>query len=281
MLELAEGLPPRTLRAIAELERRVVTRDGGRLKLEWSVLRARAGSKPEDVLWWEGDRLLGFLGLYAFGPPNVELAGMVDPDTRRCGIGRALLDAALPLCRQRGYAQALLVVPRDSVGGAALARSMGAALEHSEHALVLTGMPAEGPADPRITVRATTPDDLPRLAELLTAAFGAAPGNLSERLADDTARTVMIDLDARPVGTMWITQDDDTGGVYGFAVDPAFQGRGIGRDVLRRACRGLVEDGARRVGLEVAVDNEHALGLYTSLGFEPVTTEDYWAVPLS
>jgi ribosomal protein S18 acetylase RimI-like enzyme len=34
----------------------------------------------------------------------------------------------------------------------------------------------------------------------------------------------------------------------------------------------------RRVGLEVAVENERALGLYTSIGFRPVTTEDYYAL---
>jgi len=33
--------------------------------------------------------------------------------------------------------------------------------------------------------------------------------------------------------------------------------------------------------LEVAVENEHALGLYTSLGFTRVTTEDYYAVTVS
>jgi len=56
-------------------------------------------------------------------------------------------------------------------------------------------------------------------------------------------------------------------------------GRGIGRDVLRRVCQLLRGEGARHVGLEVAVDNERALGLYTSVGFTPVTTEDYYALP--
>jgi hypothetical protein len=32
--------------------------------------------------------------------------------------------------------------------------------------------------------------------------------------------------------------------------------------------------------LEVAVDNERALHLYTSLGFAPNTTEDYYRPPL-
>jgi hypothetical protein len=32
--------------------------------------------------------------------------------------------------------------------------------------------------------------------------------------------------------------------------------------------------------LDVAVDNDRALGLYTSLGFTPIASEDYYAVPV-
>jgi len=38
-------------------------------------------------------------------------------------------------------------------------------------------------------------------------------------------------------------------------------------------------DGATTVHLEVATDNDRALNLYTSLGFQPVITEDYYALP--
>ena len=51
-----------TLRELAELEVWVLAADGGRLKLEWPVLRSRA-RQDVDALWWEEDRLLGFLGL--------------------------------------------------------------------------------------------------------------------------------------------------------------------------------------------------------------------------
>ena len=77
---------------------------------------------------------------------------------------------------------------------------------------------------------------------------------------------------------MRLTREKETGGIYGFAIDPAWQGRGIGSDVLRRICRVLIDEGAHQVGLEVAVDNDRALGLYTSMGFTEVTTEDYYAL---
>jgi GNAT superfamily N-acetyltransferase len=137
MLEPARGLSARHLRAVAELEARVVRADGGRLKLEWGILRAREGRIVEDFLWWEDDQLLGFLGLYAVKPPTVEIAGMVDPAARRRGIATALLDAALEVCRERRYEQALLVTAGGARPGRAFALSRGAELEHSEHALLL------------------------------------------------------------------------------------------------------------------------------------------------
>ena len=60
-------------------------------------MRGRSGDRVEDLLWWEGERLLGFLGIYTFGE-SAELAGMVAPDARGRGIGSGLLDAAMPLC---------------------------------------------------------------------------------------------------------------------------------------------------------------------------------------
>jgi ribosomal protein S18 acetylase RimI-like enzyme len=80
------------------------------------------------------------------------------------------------------------------------------------------------------------------------------------------------------VGTLRLHRDGDDAGIYGFVVDPAWQGRGIGRDALGRACELARSEGAGRVRLEVAVGNDRALGLYTSVGFAPVTTEDYYAL---
>jgi ribosomal protein S18 acetylase RimI-like enzyme len=280
MIEFARGLSPGDFRALAELEMRVLDVDGGRLKLEWGVLRARAGRDIEDLLWWEGDRLVGFIGLYAFGAPTVEIAGMVDPSARRRGIATELFEAALPICRECGYQRALLVTPRRSVAGRAFALSRGAVLEHSEHALVLLDAPIDGPADLQIALRTATLADAADLSRLLDAAFGEPSSDVLDRLAEDSSRTLVVELRGSPVGTVRVTRDQDSCGIYGFAVDPAWQGRGIGRDVLRRVCRELRDEGVQHIGLEVAVDNDHALGLYSSLGFTHITTEDYYELPL-
>jgi ribosomal protein S18 acetylase RimI-like enzyme len=278
VLEQAAGLTSRALQAIAELERQVVEADGGRLKLEWDNLRARRGDRVEDLLWWEGERLLGFLGIYSFGE-SPELAGMVAPDARRRGIGSALLDAAVALCRQRGDRRPLLVVPRPSSDGERLARRRGGTLDHSEHHLVLSGQPTSGPREPEISLRPATGPDVALVVSLLEQGFGwPGPDDLGNRLE----RTMLVELRGAVVGTLFLERDEeeDEASIFGFVIEPSVQGQGIGRAALRQACEQLRAGGARRISLDVDVANDRALGLYTSIGFTPDTTEDYFALPL-
>ena len=267
--------------AIAELERGVTEADGGRLKLEWGRLRRRSGGRVEDLLWWEDGRLLGFLGFYGYGS-SLELAGMVAPHARRRGIGTALLDAAVSLCRGRDYREALLIVPRHSQPGKRLALRRDAVFDHSEHALVLSGDPPSGPREPALNVRPAAPADIPVISHLLEVGFGGpSPDDLADRLNSPHGRILVVELGDSVVGTLSLAREGADAGIYGLVIDPSWQGRGIGRDALRRACEQLRADGAARIGLDVAVDNERALALYTSVGFTPVTTEDYFALPLS
>jgi ribosomal protein S18 acetylase RimI-like enzyme len=251
------------------------------LKLEWGRLRGRSGDRVEDLLWWEDGRLAGFLGFYGFGS-SLELAGMVAPEFRRRGIGTALLDAAVALCRERDYREALLIVPRASEAGKRLALRREAAFHHSEHALVLSGDPASGPRDPALSVRPAAAADIPVLSHLWEVGFGGpAPDDLAARLNAPHPPTLVVELDGSAVGTLSLNREGGDARIYGFVIEPAWQGRGLGRDALRRVCEQLRADGAGPIGLEVAVDNDRALGLYTSIGFTPVTTEDYFALPLS
>jgi ribosomal protein S18 acetylase RimI-like enzyme len=265
VLEQAADLTPRSLDAIAELERQVVAADGGRLKLESSELRRRSGERIEDLLWWEHDRLVGFLGFYEFAG-SLELAGMVAPDARRRGIATALLDAAAQLCRARGPRQALLVVPHPSTAGICLARGRGGVLDHSEHALVLSAPPAPSPQNTPIALRPASASDVPVIARLLEAGFGRPAPDIAATLQSAHGQTLVVDLNGSVVGTMRITRDGSNAGIYGFVIDPPQQGRGLGRGALRRACEQLCAGGARRIDLEVFTDNDRALGLYTSVG---------------
>lgn len=280
VLTAAVRLDDDVLAEVADLERRVVAADGGRLKLEWGALRSRAGDRVSDFVWRVDGRVVGFCGLYLFGR-DAELAGMVDPPARRQGIGSALLAAAMPVVASMGREEALLVTPRTTPAGGAFARAHAGRLHHSEHHLVLGATPPPPPTHRDVLVRDAAESDVSALRRILTAAFGHDPGDFQVAAGDGDDRHLALERDGAVIGCLRLSRDDGGVGIYGFAIESSLRGGGIGRAVLSRVCRDLRAAGVATVTLEVETTNERALGLYTSCGFERQATEDYYAVPAS
>ncbi|MCC6025323.1 MAG: ribosomal protein S18-alanine N-acetyltransferase [Desulfurococcaceae archaeon] len=69
------------------------------------------------------------------------------------------------------------------------------------------------------------------------------------------------------VGYVLATIQGDTCHVDSIAVREKWRRRGIGAELLKRALSECRSRGAKRAALEVAVDNEPALRLYSKLGF--------------
>lgn len=281
-MEEASGLTAAHLEAIAGLERRVVAHDGGRLKLEWGVLRQRPPGVANDLLAWDGETLVGFCGIYAFGS-EPELSGAVDPAHRREGTGATLLARARSLLASRGCSTLLLVTPRATDAGRRFAQGLGAVLAHSEHHMELDGPPPGPPAARPFTdglvVRPATDADRAAVSDILSSAFDEAGADVAASLGhgDDA---LVVEKDGAVVGALRLNMERRTAGIYGFAVRSDLRGRGIGRAALYGACLEARRRGASKVTLEVEVDNDHALGLYTSVGFARRTTEDYFRLSI-
>lgn len=81
-------------------------------------------------------------------------------------------------------------------------------------------------------------------------------------------------------GNVMAWQDsEDTGTIEDLFVMPEWRNKGIARELLREACRYLKERGMSYAELSVLVDNETALNLYQSVGFETVEEEQrFWVL---
>jgi ribosomal protein S18 acetylase RimI-like enzyme len=268
----AAGLDAAQLAAIAALE--AACAGDGRLKLEWPTLRSRPTGDVNDLLFVDGEEVVGFLGLYRFGEP-LELTGMVHPAARRRGIGRGLLAAALALPVAAAAGEILLVADRASTAGGPFAVAAGGVFAHAEHFMTRgTEPPAEGGAGAGgVTIRRATEADLPFLAGGLDFSQRSLPPP-----GDDPASFVaVIERAGDQVGT--IRSEREAGGdavLYGFEVARSRRGEGIGRAALRLAIEEVLREGASGVSLEVLTDNDRALGIYRDAGFELVTTMDYY-----
>lgn len=220
------------------------------------------------------------------------IEAVIDPRKRRSGHGRALLDAAFEAARGES-ARAGSSSPRawahgDLPGAQALAAAMGLTRRRELLQLRRTGGrvgldPVSVPDDIALRTYAG-PDDDAEILRVNNAAFdwhpeqgGWSHAQIDERTAadwfDPAGLFLAFESAAGTTGPLlgfhWTkTQGPGLGEVYIVAVDPAAQGRGLGRLLTLAGLHYFADRGVDEVLLYVEGDNTSALHTYRRLGFE-------------
>lgn len=258
--------------SLTELADRATSFDGVAPFNEASLLALRNGD-PARVLVLRVDDAGAAVGAaYASGDAPVEL--VVDPDHRRAGLGRGMLDELLADGETRFWAHG------DLPGAQALAAAAGLAAERTLLVLRLemVDAPTEHVPD-GITLRSYRPDDASSIVEVNARAFAGHPeqgamdrADFDRRVASDwfdPAGLFVASQGGRIVGFHWTKVEDGIGEVYVVGIDPEAQGSGLGKALTARGLRHLYESGLRTVDLYVEGGNSPALAVYEGLGFKP------------
>lgn len=210
-----------------------------------------------------------------------ELTLAVDPDHRRAGLGRRLLDDVR--AGERAWSHG------DHPGAAALAASHD---WRRTRELWVMRRPTSLPLPPTptpdgVTVRGYEDGDADQVLAVNAAAFAHHPeqgaldhAGLAERMAepwwDPAGLLLAVDDDGALLAFHWTKQHDAAHGeVYVVAVSPDAQGRGLGRVVTLAGLHHLAGIGVDEVLLYVESDNTAAVGLYSSLGFEHAAADTH------
>jgi len=132
-----------------------------------------------------------------------------------------------------------------------------------------------------LSIRFATRDDERRLAALDRATWSPAvapaplwPEDVDFFAKDPPEDVLVAELDGEVVGYVKLRRPTDLPShrhvrqVNGLAVDPAAQGRGVGRALLVAVIEEARRRGARRLTLQVLATNTGARALYASCGFE-------------
>jgi ribosomal protein S18 acetylase RimI-like enzyme len=268
--------------AVRRLAYQCETHDRITLRIGWEQLRSRVRSWATDLLALDAEQIVGFLTFDGSSTDVAEVAGMVHPDERRRGIGRALVEAARQLCRAHGTPTLLLIGDNRSASGRAFAQSLGAQLDHAEHVLRRPASAGLTMPETTLTVRLAAEPDLSVVARMIAEDFGLDPETFERRLREQPPNLQSVfyiaALAGTPVGTLNVQIVEGEPYIYGFVVQPAYRRRGYGRQFLTSILAELLEEQPRDVWLEVDPENTPALALYRSIGFEVVRTFEYWAV---
>jgi len=208
----------------------------------------------------------------------------VAPDARGHGVGTALAEAALTGASDRVTAWS----HADHPAAAALARRLGFEPERALWVMRRDAAPVEVPAVDGVTIRGYRPDDAAEVVRVNAAAFAHHPeqgsmdaANLAERMAEpwfDPAGLLVADAGDKLWGFHWTKQHSDVlGEVYVVGVDPAAQGRGLGRALTAAGLAHLAGLGVREIILYVESDNTPAIATYSHLGFAHTETHVQYA----
>jgi mycothiol synthase len=209
---------------------------------------------------------------------------VVAPTARGAGLGGALAAAALAdePAGLTAWSHA------DHPAAAALARRLGFAAVRSLWVMERDAGPVEVPEVAGVTIRGYRDADADEVLRVNAAAFAHHPeqgsmdaAGLAERMAEpwfDPAGLLVADTGDGLLAFHWTKQHDaEHGEVYVVAVDPAAQGRGLGKAVTAAGLAHLAALGVRRILLYVESDNDPAVATYSRLGFTHTSTHVQYA----
>ena len=117
--------------------------------------------------------------------------------------------------------------------------------------------------------------DLPRILRIEDAAFGADawPAELFEEYARTSPKLFLVAMLGRKlVGYSIGCLRRQTAELASIGVLPDYRGRGVATKLLKVTLRKVRREGAKSMWLMVRRDNEKAIRLYRSLGFEHEAT---------
>jgi ribosomal protein S18 acetylase RimI-like enzyme len=276
-----------TSEEIAEMEQLAQiceAHDHATMRVNWDMIALRSGSDDSDFLYYKDGRLIGELSLYAFGRSEAEASAMVHPDERRAGIFRLLTGVAIGELRRRGIPKLIFFSDHVSGAGIAALEAIGARYGYAEYKMVLDQPQMPAVFDERLRVERGGAEDVEAMAQIMALCFGGEAEDMRQGMlksvASDVRRYYIGRLDGVPIGALNLQLDEKGSGIYGFGVLPEYRGRGYGRQILARTIEYALAEGHPPVFLEVAPENDAALGLYTSVGFRETNRYDYYIIEL-
>lgn len=218
---------------------------------------------------------------------------VVEPNVRRQGIGTALVEALEAALESTPDGPLILYPPHDNAGAVAFLQRLGFAYDHSfwrfgldsERTIPLLALPKD------VTLTGYETEDILPYIELINTSFLDHPTPLRVTLEQVEHVHAKPDFDPGAIAILRL----ESGQMIGFCTtgidrEPscpvghvnlvgvlrAYRGRGLGRWLLLWGIERLRSLGIEQIELSVDAKNENAVGLYRSVGFEPLEEWPQW-----
>ncbi|HDR8142964.1 TPA: GNAT family N-acetyltransferase [Bacillus cereus] len=249
--------------------------------LHINFLKNRNEDHINNFLLYNGTQLIGTLNMYDFErPTKLELIGFVHPHFRKQRFGTTLLQTAMKEIQNREADEALLIINGDSISGNEFVKHMKLPYLYSEYSMEFKTNEIQKTTESNIQLTLATSESLLDLIEISSTAFGDSVDNtatwLQKMMTSPSHKVYSALINEKAIGTITVTEQEQSTTLSGFAVHPSYQGKGYGKDILSYMVHTLITEGTSTIELDVETKNNHALKLYTQCGFKIKTKHDYY-----
>lgn len=289
-IKIKEKLNSDDYKEISHLQKLCTQYDQTVLKLELDFKRNRAdekSSKPgkNEFLFYDGDKLIGYIGICSFSGNMIEVNGMVHPDFRRRGIFTKLFSLVKEEWAAREYPKMLLLSDHNSVSGRGFIQHSGAVYAHSEYEMYLNRNVKQELNGNHVVLRKAKNEDAREIARQNAIFFEEEfeqeeyqAVSMPEEEEQYGFPIFLAEAEGQIIGKVNLEMNEKIGGIYGLGVIPEYRRKGYGREILLLSVGKLIEKGSEDIMLQVATKNMSALNIYKSCGFEETCTMDYYEI---
>lgn len=251
-------------------------------KLASSIEKIQGFSEINEFMFYDNNILIGYIGISDFGGDSLEINGMVHPEHRRRGIFRRLYSLVKDEYLRRTPKDVLLLSDVNSVSGIGFIRNLNATHDHSEYEMYLKNDNHIKLLTKKVTFRKAENKDALEIAKQNAIYFDLEYNNDEIILPEQEEKAgiiiYIVELDGKPIAKVHLEMRDNLGSIYGLGVLPDYRRKGFGREILIQSIEKLKERNASNIMLQVSTNNEKALNLYRSCGFEITSCMEYYRV---
>jgi ribosomal protein S18 acetylase RimI-like enzyme len=290
-IKLKENLCFHDYEEINNLQQLCFQYDQTTLKLEIDFKLNRAGIKIDrlnninEFMYYENDKLVGYIGFCYFGGNAIEINGMVHPEYRRRRIFTKLFSLVKEELGKRERPKILLLCDHNSISGQEYIKNTGAVYCHSEYEMYLRDYSKQDSIRKNIVFRKATNQDAKEIARQNAIYFEEDLKEedivMPEEEEKHGSLIFLAEADSEIIGKVHLEIIDKVGGIYGLGVIPEYRGKGYGKEILTQSIKKLTEKDVQEIMLQVAVKNKTALNIYKSCGFQETSTMDYYEIIVS
>jgi len=234
-----------------------------------------------EFMYYNQNKLIGYIGICQFGKSTIEVNGMVHPEFRRCGIFTKLFSLVNDEWIKRESTKMLLISDHNSISGLSFINSLNANYEHSEYDMYLKSDHPQLLSN-QVNLRKATKEDAMEIVKQNSLYYNIESSDADILLLEDTETRGMLfymaEVDQIIIGKVKLELNDEVGSIHGLGVIPQYRRKGYGKMIINQAIGMLKERNYHMINLQVDAKNENALKIYKDCGFEETSITDYYEI---